>query len=471
MKFPTLSRMLMRAARYLGDGEKVGPDGQPLEGGAAGDEEPSPHHIEHEQFAQRFADFERRNKMAVDALITGSVQMIGLDEIRQRYGDHWPQIREAARRIARQCITRRLEDTDLYVEVRDEMYIILFGRLGRVAAEQKARQIAADITRRVCGEVPGGPAVWVRGIAVEMDRPARGIDTVAALEDAFHAARKRAETRAKETVDLIGRQVEFRYRPTMNLRKRLISIYECVQMRATPEGAGAQPTEAMEDASGGLLHAHLDRMTLRHIAKSLAQAGQPGHRAMLMCPVRYETLAAREYRTIYAEAIRELPETATTHLLFHVVDVPDGVPQSRLRDVLAFVAPTAVGLVCRQPLDRPDLDWLDGTGLLGVSTHAPGQDHSSLQMLDEMSEFVRGARHAHLRTLFSGAGGVSIAGAAVKAGFDFLSGDAVVRLVREPGRVYSLAQALGEGTTKEKGGASAKSTVLGTAPRVAPAAG
>lgn len=470
MRFPILSRMLMRAARFLGDGEKVGSDVQAAELASAEVEEPSPHHIDHEQFAQRFADFERRNKMAVDALITGSVQMIGLDEIRQRYGEHWPQIREAARRIARQCIARRLEDTDLYVEVRDEMYLILFGTLGRVAAEQKARQIAADITRRVCGEVPGGPAVWVRGIAVEVDRPTRGIDTVAALEQAFQAARQRAEARAKATVDLIGRQVEFLFRPTMNLRKRLISIYECVLLRSAPEGAPAQPAERIEDESGGLLHAHLDRMTLRRVAKALEHAGKPGQRAILMCPVRYETLATREFRTIYAEALRELPETSRGNLLFHVLELPDGVPQSRLRDVLSFIAPSGVGIVCRQPLDRPDLDWLDGTGLLGVSAEAPGQDQSTLKLLDEMSEFVRGARHAHLRTLFTGAHGVSVAGAAVKAGFDFLSGDAVVRLVREPGRVYSLAQAL-EGDAKEKGGAGAPTTAMRATPRAVPATG
>lgn len=115
-------------------------------------------------FSAKVAAFDARTAQPADATVAGNVQLIGLDEIKRRFGDLWAGVRDAAHKAAEEIIRADLSPLDLFAPVKDESYVVLFGELGRTAATAKAKTIAAEITKRLCGDVESGALVTVRAL-------------------------------------------------------------------------------------------------------------------------------------------------------------------------------------------------------------------------------------------------------------------------------------------------------------------
>ena len=163
--------------------------------------------------------------------------------------------------------------------------------------------------------------------------------------------------------------------------------------------------------------------------------------------MHYETLAFRAFRDRYIQGCRAFPESAQRNLAFHVLGLPDGLPQVRLVEVASQFRPWVLGFVCRLKLENPEIERFAGSGLVGISTDAGGTTTPTPAQFELMRAFADAARSAKLRSMFINARTVSLGGAAVRAGFDFVNGDAIVRMVSRPGRVYQLDA----GATKVEG--------------------
>jgi hypothetical protein len=415
-------------------------------------------------FADKMAAFEARATHAADAAVAGNVQLIGLDEVKRQFGELWTGIRDAAHQAAEEIIRAHLTPLDLFAPIKDESYVVLFGELDRAGAEAKAKAIAAEITKRLCGNIEGGALVSVRSLALDIERPADGFKSVAEISIHFARAEAEAAQKAKAESQRIATGIQFGYWPTLNLKKRLIAIYDCNIMRRADAGYMLVGDDAYPMDPTGELAAGLDVIALDAAHQGLKNIEQQGQRAVLLLPVHYETLAFRTFRERYMQGCRAFPESAQRNLAFHVLGLPGGVPQTRLVEVVSQFRPWVLGFVCRLPLESPEVERFIGSGLIGVSTDAGGTITPTKAQFDQMCAFAAATRTAKLRSMFINARTVSLGSAAVRAGFDFVNGDAIVRMVARPGRVYQLDA----GEAKAEGAAKATS---GAAPKASPRAG
>ncbi len=81
-----------------------------------------------------------------------SFQMLGLDEIRAKLGDRWPQMRDKVHLIARNTIAKHLIRGDVFEPHGEDGYLVLFASLGAAEAEFKSRVIAREIAEHLLGE-------------------------------------------------------------------------------------------------------------------------------------------------------------------------------------------------------------------------------------------------------------------------------------------------------------------------------
>lgn len=403
--------------------------------------------LDERNFAAKMAAFDARGAQPADSAVAGNVQLIGLDEIKRQFGDIWAGVREAAHKTAEEVIRAHLSPLDLFAPVKDESYVVLFGELDRAAAAIKAKAIAAEITKRLCGDVENGALVTVRAVALEIARPPGGFKSLEAVHAGFANADADAAARAREEGQRVAKGIQFGYWPTLNLKKRLIAIYDCNIMRRADAGYMLTGDDAYPADATGEIAAALDVVALDAAHQGLKAIEQHGKRAVLLLPVHYETLAFRTFRDRYIQGCRAFPESAQRNLAFHVLGLPEGLPQVRLVEVVSQFRAWVLGFVCRLKLENPEIERFAGSGLVGISADAGGTTTPTPAQFDLMRAFAEAARAAKLRSMFINARTVSLGSAAVRAGFDFVNGDAIVRMVARPGRVYQLDA----GATKAEG--------------------
>ncbi|WP_439813686.1 hypothetical protein [Zavarzinia sp. CC-PAN008] len=437
MKSALLTRLFRKAADLFDDGGTPGAVRVRASDYMVSDSAQRLDPRDQEGFNRRLVEFRERHARAVNALMAGSVQMLGLGDLARRFGKDWEDMKFKAHRIAEAAIEHRIGPTDLYVVVNEEYYVILFADLPKDEAERRARLIASEITSKLCGTVPWGGSVSVRGIALKVDPAAiqEGEPlTLNTLIRSLQSAEMDEEEAERKHFEALRSEIVAQYWPTLNARKRIVSAYEM-----TLAHRGGLPLVPPANGSiTGRFQAELDMMALDIAARQLRSKEGVRARSILMVPLHWETLAVRVFRERYVAAARLLPKEAKRRLVPQILDLAPGTPQSRLREVVQTVWPFTLGFMCRHALEPGDGTTLVGSGLLSLSVDAEGME-SSAALRGDLAEFVAWSGDLGFRSMLSGVADVRLASAATKAGIEYLNGPAFLRATDNPSHVFVMS--------------------------------
>ncbi|MEZ5862455.1 MAG: hypothetical protein R3D28_26370, partial [Geminicoccaceae bacterium] len=259
------------------------------------------------------------------------------------------------------------------------------------------------------------------------------------------------------------------FQPILHVRKRLVAGYALTPM--LDGEAGRQGVAELCPVSlNGVFDAAVDRWSIGQVAPHLHAA-----RAALRLTLHYSTLATMRHREQLILACRRLPAGAGRRLIIEIAGLPASLPQARVRELVSYLRPFAVAIVVRI---EPDLlaaagsgdrtpgrlsmitDNLQASGVAGISAllrssgTGSGDDDDSDAEGRAATDGEAGAaatlltglaalgRAAGLRTcalLESGGGaGAGSVRAAIAAGIDYLSGEALLPPTLLPGRVIAL---------------------------------
>lgn len=392
---------------------------------------------------------------------SGQVNLISVARIRNRLGSQWPHVAITADRIARNAIERYLVGGDIYARWKDEGYIVVFATLDVHQAQIKCKLIGDEITKKLLGEEAEDLAAIrhvevqadgtvtfsnaarfeelvaltigdTRGDPVHPDAPIPPITVPPALEapaSPAAAPRKRVDPLA---------ELSFSYRPSWDPSRGVIAAYLCVPM--VPEAPG----KARRCRAGRVLRndaaalENLDFAVLHHVLGVIEAIVREKRRLLITLPVSFETLSGAAHRRRYIETLRARvsPEAASL-LVIELVRVPDGVPQARLIEIGAPLRAHARAVIARLPADVTDFSQMAAARIAAVGCDLGEQSGSELALMQQMARFSRGAAKAGVATYLRGISSVSLATAALGAGFVHLDGDAVALMVDQP---YGVVQ-------------------------------
>lgn len=395
--------------------------------------------MKHAEFPERMLALRRAHLAHGQGPATGSLQILDLEQIRLRFARRWPQVREKAMGIVEAALQRELGRDDTYVAVTDTLFYIFRVGLKRQDAQRRGHLLAADITERLCGAVPGGVAVRLRTAPFDFDRGFAGVvsfDQLRARVDAFGRAVDDHELRL-----FLGNVQRFEawYRPTFHLRKGLLSAYRMSVLVGAAEGLPRPATSLCPASFNGIFEAEVDGWAVEQAAEILREPAGRGRRAVIIVPVSYETLASDRLRKAFLGHCRQLPEGARRRLILEVADIPPSLPQPHVRELARELRPSALTLLARLPPDAILAEHLAHTGITGLSLDLERMDpeaRATREMVHMLAEAARGQR---MRSMLLGAHAVAMCQHALRAGVDYVSGDALMAATRQPGRVL-LAQ-------------------------------
>ena len=310
-------------------------------------------------FASRIAAFRRAVLDQPQPRLYSALQILDFGQIHLRFGRRWEELREKIFLIIEHALDRAIGPDDLYLMVDEEhAYLLLTGRR-RAEAEARARIVAAEITQRLCGLVPGGVAMRVQTLPFDFDAGLKDVMSARQLRERIAAFNQELEDRERRAFRDNVMLFRARYRPLVHLRKSLVSAYRVEALLRRPEGPELPAETVCEERINGVFDAELDGWILRRAGEAL-RALRGRLRAFVVLPIHYETLAARRLRDPYLQHCRALPAHSGRHLVFELLDLPPGMPQASLRELTAYLRPFAFTLAARIEPELLTTEHLEG---------------------------------------------------------------------------------------------------------------
>jgi len=394
---------------------------------------------------------------------TGQVNLISIARIRDYLGTQWPHYAVQADRIARNAIERYLIGGDIYTRWNDEGYILVFATLDFHHAQVKCKLIGEEITKKLLGEETDDLAV-VRHVEVQGDGTVTftnvpGFEELVALTvgedsrdvgapsplgvvssspagEAAPPSAAQPEAKASDPLAELG----FSYRPTWDPGRGVIAAYLCVPMLPEVPGSARRMRAApvLKDDVPSL--ERLDFTTLLHGIGLVEGLVKDKRRLLITVSVRFETLCIAAHRRRYIEILRtRLSPEAASLLVIELVSVPNGVPEARLIEITSPLRAHARAAIARLRADVTDFSQFAAARIAAAGCDLGEQSGSEMALMQQMARFSKGAAKSGVATYLRGVGSLSLAAAALGAGFAHLDGDAVAAMVEQPRGVLQFS--------------------------------
>lgn len=388
------------------------------------------------ELADRLARFRRAYLAQPDCRAIGSLQILDLERVRARLGRRWPELLHKVLLNVEGCIAHRLGPDELYLVVDEVTVWILALGERRADVDRRGRLIAADVTERLLGVLPGGTAVGVRTLLFDFDRGLRGVAGLAGLRERVEGeARQLAEAEERLFAEHAPRMVAL-YRPILSLEPPAVVGYRAL-VRLASSADALEPLETIAaDGSQGVLDAAVDTWLAGRVAHELGRAPGVGEPARLLLPVHHATLADPTLRGRWLGALAG--RAAAERLAVELVDPPPGTPPERIGELAARLGGHDGRLVVRCPPDADAVDELAGAGVAAASLDGAGLDPADPGTMPRLRAVALACRERGLRSLLVRVGSAALAEQARAAGIDELAGDACLPPLRSPGPVVGL---------------------------------
>jgi hypothetical protein len=226
------------------------------------------------------------------------------------------------------------------------------------------------------------------------------------------------------------------YRPVWDVANKLLSTYYCVPMRLFPGFGRRYGYAVLDDRSDSYAVARLDLETFKAGLCMLDELQRNRFQIFMAVSVQFETVATLKYREVYIEIAQRLPERMRKYLVIELVNLPDGVPQSRLSELVNSLKPFCSAVLANTALrGKTPANFID-TGLHAIGTDLRREPMPEAEAIARINQFVIEANRHRLWTFLHGVQTTSMVMAAVAAGVRYVAGDRVGPLAEVPMHIH-----------------------------------
>ncbi|MBI2233894.1 MAG: hypothetical protein HYU57_02660 [Micavibrio aeruginosavorus] len=407
-----------------------------------------------------------------DLILSGKLQLIGLEKVRQRLGKRWDGFKPVIYKICEDAICRYINPGDFYLRYRNESYIILFAEQDPAVNDLRVALIAAEIRKNIAleDELAGleitGAIVPVRaggedGLTVLDNRPDNAPQLYApvpqaqppqTLQDQIASARKTLidpepapgirQPRAALDLGIDLSAAAFSavcYLPVWDHYKGRLTAHLCLAANRDGSGSSILSHKALYNGQGAARRGLFDLAILASVIGWLHSHPDDTGKFGIICPVHYDSLFNVETKVKYRTMYQKITDSMKERILFMVLDVPPYAPWASLSQFAAPLKNYGRVLCAQLPLSaNADFDTLrragfDNIGFLLEPPSRNGAQDSEIRIPGEARQFIAKAKKHLIRQTFAlGVNDPMTAAILAKAGVRYISGDAVYQAMPHP---------------------------------------
>ena len=360
--------------------------------------------------------------LPMKVVVAGRIKLIGLEDVRASLGGRWPQVADRVLRSAEHVIRQRCGSQDTWCRTKDSSFVVCFANATENEAAFRAATIARDIRTRLIGEGEAPSTAHASAITATIEVADVPGETPDALGDLIG-----------ERLNVRLAEIEERARVTLAAAVHgascKLSAVHAVSLDNTVAHFATLPRRLEHQIQCALAalpfreaqEFDFDRLVLATAAHQEVVRIAGGDLRMMFVPVSFGVFYHRHALDRYLAACQDLDERLRKHLVLVLIDVPQGVPRSRVLDCALRLRPLCQ-TVCYQAdnLELPPIEF----SLLGdsfVVAHEVDLRHWDLDDLVKLEKLI-GMAHAHRsRMLVHHVSSRAKAGRLLKLGVDMVA--------------------------------------------------
>ncbi|HEX3364393.1 hypothetical protein [Phenylobacterium sp.] len=378
------------------------------------------------------------------AIASGTVNIISVEAIRERSEDRWPRKREQVVTFVERAFSRLSQPGDVIVPLNDWEFLTIQPGASRTAALGFSANLLRETLEFFLGAASHQDLrlfqvnAYINGeLGVRAVAPGQLISPdqldIAAPEGAAAAAQSlsppcdaltlsRSRTLRLVVEGGLAVEVAVVAEPVWNVPARAVASYllrPTVSLETTePDGVAALPAELSSSIAGDIA------LQMIAAAVDLLEQLEVKVALHLTLPVRALTYSLTRYRVLHA--LRDLSPEMRKLLILEIVELSDGLPQSRMAEIVASIAPFARAVLARAPSAAADLAAWRGCGLNGATLDCSDLDPADRQAQAKLATFVRNAAQMSKACVAYGLASRALVLAAWSAGFTHVNGPGLV---------------------------------------------
>lgn len=382
--------------------------------------------------SMRFADARRRAGFEQRLLkvlrrksdnITDHVFLMSFERLKETGGRPIHDLSERVAGTLAAACDRKLSGDARYEQYDDLHHVLIVQDGSAHAAHAAAAEIAEIVAREATSGAAGRQQVTIRGIAPGEDGELT-FREIAAGRGADVARQPAGESAAPE--------LDFVFRPLLNVKTGLISTYLCLPIKAAGDGTTVSGYRTLPDDPDLRALARLDATSLERAVEIFAGEAVRTARSLVIVPVHFRVISDKVRGEEFFRRCKLLTMEVRKRLIFEVV----GIPAKITPDLLEFSV-SAIKPYCRQVIARVPMRQSRFAGYRAAGIYAVGLDFYDFGRQGDVSmasldAFAEAAEKAGLRLFAHGIRSISLSTAVVCAGFDYVGGHAVSDVALAP---------------------------------------
>lgn len=180
------------------------------------------------------------------------------------------------------------------------------------------------------------------------------------------------------------------------------------------------------DLVDDLFASTLDLPVLAHAQDHLLRHIDSQNPHLVVVPVSWHTLERPATRTKYLELAARLPEEMRRYLVVSLRGIPDDLMASRIEERIFELRRFCRTLMCRAEVERRDFEQFHGLQFHAIGVVLASEDGEERDIMAAMDGFLDAISPLATKSFADGLNSKSLVIAALAAGFDYLSGSAIV---------------------------------------------
>jgi EAL domain-containing protein (putative c-di-GMP-specific phosphodiesterase class I) len=352
----------------------------------------------------------------------GSLQVIYLDEVWQQAHTRSSSAKVRVMDLAEKIIKRRLSSTDVYSWNDSNGFIILFGALSEEKARFKARAISQEIHTVLVGETEDSHRFWVESTVARVDElTADDAETIERINRAISEKGTEANESTPDVEALLGK-IRLNYRPILNMRSQMITVFAAHPSRVTSNGAMLTGAAAYPKGRAGQFVSEMDLLIMRQAIEEIKKLIATQAKCVVMVPIHYDSLTGKSQHRIL-DFLRKLPEHVRRYLVVEVIARPKGTPSSCLVQVISNLRNLTRTVALRASLGNEKLEHLRFVGcrIVGIDLQDASSNSFDAASSRHIERFAKSSKIYHFSSYILGINSPDLFGRAKSAGFDYIN--------------------------------------------------
>ncbi len=371
-------------------------------------------------------------KIAASAALLrdGCVNVIGLEEIRTEIGSRWAKTRGSVYAHLESLLRQKLGSSDFFVQLDDTSFVVSMPSATNDESQVLCLRVAYELHTILFGACDTRHLRIARATRWQYDElvvsPFEGESLVQLAAKAglplpsnADPGLLAAEAKPASTPSAILRpDRSYQFTPMWDVQKEAITTYRCTSVAEAPLWEGRDQNAKFKADFAVLLS------RVRYSTQALAEHLQAGRQFLLSIPISYDLMCSPIARMELAAFFRKLSADLRPYLLFEFSELPHGVPQSRLCELVGSLRPFARGVIAQVPRDFIGPSAYVGTGLSAIGLSAV-QFSGAGNLARDVAKLSSAAQRLHMKTFVLDIPNVEALQTVCSLGVDIVAGASV----------------------------------------------